>query len=1124
MSSPSLWVPQSIYDKAKKLLTNNSNGNDIRDGVELVLQNDLEKIPNGMDISNKIDAGSILKQGLADLAKQPHSALGLDLGAQTIDVKKAFRKAALKYHPDKNPHTTPLFQAIQSAKERLSDRSGRREEEAAARARNRRKAGSGYASKPAQSSSYQQQSKYQQPKPPSQHPGSNYNGYWQQQQHSQHSQKQQSQYPQYQRNYNNKSQNQTESNNPYAKYAYGTSSSKYTQQKRPEQQYPGAGYSYGYDQAKGHQFESEWSRRRDEYIRKQAEQAKHAEAGRMAKELERKRREEAAAREREQRSRYESRTDAAARQRRAHMEEQEKVRKAREEQARQQRYSMHGRDKEHARASEAAARRFQERNQYQKPESKPDTYATYGERNKSYASYMKEQRREAEIQKEKEREMQKEKEKQKEEERRTGFKEERPLYPPSGADNLKGRGRNPKSDRNVPPPKPLGLKCNLVKEMDKASNPDAGTGATDEYFKEASLQWIVPPGTAVELNWRYTVMAGAGPKYSTGWESAKKLIAGGRCVKKNLLEGCAYEFRVRSVNQLDGGVMGERSEWSAPLVLNLNKRQPLPTKAKEEPSKNSKPKTTSSTSSSSSSSSSKAKTKANAEESSRQQSSIPKPTTKLETENHNKNQRVYGRRSPRPSAPSTDSDSRSARTKVDKEWNIPHNKAETPPERTPDSDDDEILDDVDVSGENQDIGGDSDADDVADEAGHGFRSPKAKDKASAASPKNASPRYADLMAERRRRERVASKPSNNNPMDRATKLDMNREWYILNGPGESRDYQHPVFEEPLSGSRLIGYVIAGLPIEVGGFVGDWAKVRVHRRLKQSRDRNAAKQRRRASSRSMDSDVKDYEEEDLNGLGIVKWGWCERKYEAHEFLKKTTSLPTGASRDTNRSGRRASADNVNFKSSPRGDKKMNNFAFFDEEENTGDNFTEREEAQSFAKVRKEMREGKFDKSKNNKTNDAPPTPVRHAFGAEPSNKRGSASIDDTVEEGEDDIDEVQHSPGGPDMGSTLEGFGTRVGLGDDDGDGEHSFSDASSDDDSEDKADAVSEWYEYRDASNRVYYYNSKTEESRWEAPEWVEEIDPDSGAAYYLKLNVVDSQPLHSTWSRPQQFSRIIRS
>ena len=44
MSSPSLWVPQSIYDKAKKLLTNNSNGNDIRDGVELVLQNDLEKI------------------------------------------------------------------------------------------------------------------------------------------------------------------------------------------------------------------------------------------------------------------------------------------------------------------------------------------------------------------------------------------------------------------------------------------------------------------------------------------------------------------------------------------------------------------------------------------------------------------------------------------------------------------------------------------------------------------------------------------------------------------------------------------------------------------------------------------------------------------------------------------------------------------------------------------------------------------------------------------------------------------------------------------------------------------------------------------------------------------------
>merc|ERR1712196_636939 len=128
---------------------------------------------------------------------------------------------------------------------------------------------------------------------------------------------------------------------------------------------------------------------------------------------------------------------------------------------------------------------------------------------------------------------------------------------------------------------------------------------------------------------------------------------------------------------------------------------------------------------------------------------------------------------------------------------------------------------------------------------------------------------------------------------------------------------------------------------------------------------------------MDGDVKGYDEEDLNDLGIVKWGWCERKYKAHEFLKKTTSLPTGASKCTHRNGRRASADNVKLKSSPRGENKNNKFAFFDDdEENSNDKAAEREEAQSFAKVRKEMREGTFDKNKNNVTKDAPPTPVRH----------------------------------------------------------------------------------------------------------------------------------------------------
>ena len=40
-------------------------------------------------------------------------ALGLSKGCQPKEVKKAYRMLVLKYHPDKNPHTTPVFQVLQ---------------------------------------------------------------------------------------------------------------------------------------------------------------------------------------------------------------------------------------------------------------------------------------------------------------------------------------------------------------------------------------------------------------------------------------------------------------------------------------------------------------------------------------------------------------------------------------------------------------------------------------------------------------------------------------------------------------------------------------------------------------------------------------------------------------------------------------------------------------------------------------------------------------------------------------------------------------------------------------------------------------------------------------------------
>jgi hypothetical protein len=74
------------------------------------------------------------------------------------------------------------------------------------------------------------------------------------------------------------------------------------------------------------------------------------------------------------------------------------------------------------------------------------------------------------------------------------------------------------------------------------------------------------------------------------------------------------------------------------------------------------------------------------------------------------------------------------------------------------------------------------------------------------------------------------------------------------------------------------------------------------------------------------------------------------------------------------------------------------------------------------------------------------------------------------------------------------------------------------------ASPVARWHELFDDGGNRYFFNEETTESQWEAPEWVEEIDPDSGASYYIKQDTSTAQPLHSTWSRPEQFARVLRA
>ncbi|KAF2840165.1 heat shock protein DnaJ, partial [Patellaria atrata CBS 101060] len=61
----------------------------------------------------------------ADPKHNYYADLDISPNADTDEIKKQFRKLALKYHPDRNPgretECVPRFQAIQAAHEILTD-------------------------------------------------------------------------------------------------------------------------------------------------------------------------------------------------------------------------------------------------------------------------------------------------------------------------------------------------------------------------------------------------------------------------------------------------------------------------------------------------------------------------------------------------------------------------------------------------------------------------------------------------------------------------------------------------------------------------------------------------------------------------------------------------------------------------------------------------------------------------------------------------------------------------------------------------------------------------------------------------------------------------------------------
>ncbi len=1147
MASGPMFVPPGTLSKAKAMI-DSRDGNQIRDGVELLLKADLSKPENAAEVNGrKVDCSNLLKKGLDSMSEAPHQALGLDLAAQTIDIKKNFKKLALKYHPDKNPMTTPIFQAIQLAKEKLSDPSVRRDEADAARRRDAKQRhqkkgpttssssnagyggggfGSAYAKQPQRPEGVPKG--YYQPGQQGQ-PG----GYGYAKQHP-HPPKQEEAPPPQQ-----------------------SSRTYYTQQQRAEKP-GGRPEGYGRYQYEGsqqkHDFDEEWNRRRTEHAFKQAEQARLAEQARMAKELERRRQEEQELRERAANRQRESAAEHARQGQAAFAQEQERLRRAREEQTRNApQYNADGRDREANRAAAAAAaRRFHSKQAADggdgqasprggpEPTQTPDNYSNFANRNRMARE--EEQRKDREKQEEEARQREKahferlrqEKIKQqqqqqrrqsqqdaeKQQQQKPEFKPERPLYPSFG-----GRGRQPpppdiSNNNNIPPPKPVGLRCAGIEPMDNPTTKEAGTGDPNDRYAEGALQWIVPPNVGVELSWRRTPMQeGTDKRITSSWESAKKLVVGGRCVKKNLVENSIYEIRVRSVNELEAGVFGAKSEWCGPIVINVKSRAERPRRPgdpilppKEAP-KVPQPKASAPT------------------------PKGPTPTAaatpKTETENHNKGMRNYHNRSPRGSGEEGYGVSASAaayetppkpvrggtRSKVDKEWKI-HTESTDDASQASSTNDGSASEIEEEEGESESTSGsdnssdsDSDSDDeneVLDDAGGGFKSPNGR-----------SPRWSDMQREQTKEHSPSTSAASST--NSTSSPSSNEKWFLLNCPGESRDYQHPVFAEPLQGSRLVGYLVSGLPIANGGLCGDWAKVRVHRRLKVAGE--AARRDRQSSTSTSESNSTD----DGGDGGVAKWGWCEHTYESHSFLVPTSSVPDYPSNPPG-AGPAATPTTAGGgkTASPRRQVKKEVFFSSEAEEVRA----EEEKAKRAAKLQGKDKRHSFSGGIDTST-------LKQAFAQAQAAQSPKASKKEKASR----MTAKDHL-GGPDMGSTLEkeGFtpkakskasaaakakvytaatgGTKTSA---TGAAKANTEKPKPPSTKPPPTSSVPIWHECRDDSGNLYFFNEVTQESSWESPEWVEEVDPESGVSYYLKLNSLNAQPLHSTWSKPKVFAKIVR-
>jgi curved DNA-binding protein CbpA len=115
MPKESVRVPPGVCKAAKALISAGKS----HEGLAAIL---VGKIDSGGE-----DVTIYFEHEIQRLISDRYAGLGVETGCEPKDVKKAYRKLVLKYHPDKNAHTTRVFQIVQEAYEVLSDPSKRKE-------------------------------------------------------------------------------------------------------------------------------------------------------------------------------------------------------------------------------------------------------------------------------------------------------------------------------------------------------------------------------------------------------------------------------------------------------------------------------------------------------------------------------------------------------------------------------------------------------------------------------------------------------------------------------------------------------------------------------------------------------------------------------------------------------------------------------------------------------------------------------------------------------------------------------------------------------------------------------------------------------------------------------------